>query len=70
MALSKENTSQKVGKYSITFKDDLLLISEGQSVVAFFRAPHTISDIRSVGNSIGVGYNNGEVLHLRADGLV
>ena len=70
MALSKENTSQKVGNYSITFKDELLLISEGQSVVAFFRAPHAISDIRSVGNSIGVGCNNGEVLHLRADGLV
>ena len=28
---------------SITFKDDLLLVSEGQSVVAFLRAPHTIS---------------------------
>ena len=28
----------KVGKYSIIFKKDLLLISEGQSVVAFFRA--------------------------------
>ena len=41
----------KVDKYSITFKDDLrainnvlLLISEGQSVVVFFRAPrHSFS---------------------------
>jgi hypothetical protein len=31
------------GRDSITFKDDLLLISEGQSVVSFFRAPHVIS---------------------------
>ena len=68
--LGRSSLEHEVGKYSITFKDDLLLISEGQSVVAFFRAPHAISDIRSVGNSIGVGCNNGEVLHLRADGLV
>ena len=61
---------QKVGKYSITFKDDLLLISEGQSVVAFFRAPHAISAITSAGERIGVGCKNGEVLQLRADWLV
>ena len=60
----------KVGKYSITFKKDLLLISEGQSVVAFFRAPHAISSIGSAGARIGVGCNNGEVLQLRADWLV
>jgi len=60
-----------VGKYSITFKDDLLLISEGQSVVASLRAPHAISDIGSAGERIGgVGGNNGEVLLLRADWLV
>jgi len=70
-ALSKDRSSdQKVGKYSITFKDDLLLISEGQSVVAFFRAPHAISAIRSSGERIGVGCNNGEVLQLRAQWLV
>ena len=59
-----------VGKYSITFKDDLLLISEGQSVVAFFRAPHVISTIGTAGERIGVGCNNGEVLQLRAHWLV
>ena len=58
-----------MGKYSITFKDDLLLISEGQSLVAFFRAPHTISGIGSAGERIGVGCNNGELLQLRADWL-
>jgi WD40 repeat protein len=41
---SKDSSSeQKVGQYSITFKQNLLFISEGQSVVAFFRAPHAIS---------------------------
>ena len=70
-AFSKDSSSkQKVGKYSITFKDDLLFISEGQSVVAFFRAPHAISAIRSAGERIGVGCNNGEVLQLRAQWLV
>ncbi len=63
-------TEQQVGKYSIAFKGDLLLISEGQSVVAFFRAPHAISAIRSAGERIGVGCNNGEVLQLRAQWLV
>ena len=70
-AFSKDSSSeQKVGKYSITFKNDLLRISEGQSVVAFFRAPHTISAIRSAGERIVVGCNNGEVLQLRAQWLV
>ena len=40
-------SEQKVGKYSITFHKDLLLISEGQSVVAFFRAPHTQSPLQA-----------------------
>jgi hypothetical protein len=61
---------QKVGKYSITFKDDLLLISEGQSLVAFFRAPHVISTLGTAGERIGVGCTNGEVLQLRAHWLV
>ena len=73
-AFSKDSSSeQKVGKYSITFKDDLLLISEGpegQSVVAFFRAPHVISSIGTAGERIGVGCKNGEVLQLRAHWLV
>ncbi len=70
-AFSKDSSSkQKVGKYRIAFKDDLLLISEGKSVVAFFRAPHAISAIRSAGEKVGVGCNNGEVLQLRADWLV
>ena len=64
------SSGHKVGKYSITFKDDLLLISEGQSVVAFFRAPHVISTIRTAGERIGVGCKNGEVLQLRAHWLV
>ena len=49
-AFSKDSASkQKVGKYSITFKDDLLLISEGLSVVVSFLAPHNISARRSAG---------------------
>ena len=55
------------GQYRITFQDDLLRISEGQSVVAFFRAPHVISTIECAGERIGVGSKNGDVLHLRAD---
>ena len=70
-AFSKDSSLEhKVGKYRITFKDDLLLISEGQSVVAFFRAPHVISTIRAAGERIGVGCKNGEVLQLRAHWLV
>ena len=70
-AFSKDSSlEQKVGKYCITFKDDLLLISEDRSVVAFFRAPHAISEITSAGDRIGVGCKNGEFLHLRADWLV
>ncbi len=61
---------EQVGKYSITFKKNLLLVSEGQSVVAFFRAPHVISTIATAGERIGVGCNNGEVLQLRANWLV
>ena len=68
---SKDSSSEhKVGKYSMTFQDDLLLISEGQSVVAFFRAPHVISTIGIAGERIGVGCKNGQVLELRADWLV
>ena len=70
-AFSKDSSSeQKVGKYSIAFKDDLLLISECQSVVAFFRSPHVISTIRTAGERIGVGCKNGDVLQLRAHWLV
>jgi hypothetical protein len=60
----------ELGKYSITFKKNLLLISEGQSVVAFFRAPHDISCVGNAGESIGVGSENGEVLQLRTHWLV
>jgi hypothetical protein len=68
---SKESSLEhKVDKYSITFKKNLLLISEGQSVVAFFRAPHAISCVGSAGERIGVGCMNGEVLQLRAHWLV
>jgi WD40 repeat protein len=71
LAFSKDSSSEhKVGKYSITFKDDLLLISEDQSVVAFFRAPHAISAIEIAGERICVGCKNGEVLQLRAHWLV
>ena len=70
-AFSKDSSLEhKVGKYSIAFEDDLLLISEGQSVVAFFRAPHAISAIGRAGERICVGCNNGEVLKLRAHWLV
>jgi hypothetical protein len=69
-AFSKDNSSeQKVVKYSITFKEDLLLISEDQSVVAFFRAPHAISVIERARERIAVGCKNGKVFQLRADWL-
>jgi WD40 repeat protein len=71
VAFSKDSSSEeKVGKYSITFKKDLLLISEDQSVVAFFRAPDEISAMGRAGEIICVGCNNGEVLQLRAHWLV
>ena len=60
----------KVGKYSITFKDDLLLISEGQSTLTFFRVPHVISTIGTTTERIDVGCKSGEVLQLRAHWLV
>ena len=70
-ASSKESSSeQKVGKYKISFKEDLLLISEDQSAAAFFRAPHAISAIGIAGERICVGCKNGEVLQLRAHWLV
>ena len=80
-SFSKDNSSvHKVVKYSITFKDDLLLISEvtftedlllisDQSLVSFFRAPHVISTITTTGKRIGVGCKNGKVLELRLDWL-
>ncbi len=68
---SKDSSLEhKVGKYSITFKDDLLIISEGHSVVAFFCTPHVISTIGTDGERIVVSCNNGEVLELRAHWLV
>jgi len=68
---SKDSSlEQKVGKYRITFKDDLLFIAEGRSVVFFFRAPHAISTIGTAGERIGVGCNNGDVLQLRTPWLV
>ena len=70
-AFSKDSSSeQKVVKYSITFKGDLLLISEGQSVMVFFRVTHVISSVGSTGDRISVGCKNDEVLQLRADYLV
>jgi hypothetical protein len=71
LAFSKDSSLEhKVGKHSITSKNDLLIISEGQSVVAFFHAPHVISTIGTSCERIGVGCNNGEVLQLRAHWLV
>ena len=65
---SKDSSLEhKVGKYS---KYDLLLISEGKSVVAFFRAPFVISTIGTAGERIGVWCKNGEMLRLRAHWLV
>ncbi len=70
-AFSKDSASEhQVGKYSIAIKEDLLLISEDQSVVAFFRAPQAISAIGIAGERISVRCNNGEVLQLRAHWLV
>jgi hypothetical protein len=65
-----ETENNAVVKYSITFKDNLLLISEGQSLVAFFRAPHDISCVGSAGEKIVVVCKNGKVLQVRADWLV
>ncbi len=64
------SAEHKVGKYLITFKGDLLLISKGEHVQAFFRAPHAISVVQSNQEMIGVGCENGEVLQLRAPWLL
>jgi hypothetical protein len=56
-----------VSKYGISFKKDVLLISEVQLVVAFFRAPHAISVIGRARERIPVGCKNGEVFQLRVD---
>jgi hypothetical protein len=70
VAFSKDSSSEeKVRKYSISFKNDVLLISEDQLVVAFFRAPHAISVIGRARGRIAVGCKNGEVLQLRGDWL-
>ena len=70
-AFSEGNSAEhKVGKYLITFKGDLLLISEGEQVQAFFRAPHAIFAVQSNQEMIFVGCENGEVLQLRALWLV
>ena len=64
------SSKQKVVKYSIIFKDDLLLISKGQGVVVSSRVSHVISTTGSVGKRIGVGCKSGKVMQLRADWLV
>ncbi len=72
-AFSKASSrEQKVGKFLITAKGDILLIrhSEGFRVsmapVAFFRAPSPIETVDTSGEHIAVGCSNGEVLQLRA----
>jgi hypothetical protein len=68
---------QKVGKFLITAKGDILRIfrSEGGVTdkadkdtvpVAFFRAPAPIVTVDTCGAHIAVGCQNGEVLQLRA----
>ena len=70
VSFSKDSSSeQNLSKYSISFKKDVLLISEVQLVVAFFRAPHVISVIGRARERIAVGCKNGEVYQLRADWL-
>ena len=80
-AFSKASSGeQKVGKFLITAKGDILRIfaifrSEGGVTdkadkdtvpVAFFRAPAPIESVDSSGAHIAVGCQNGEVLQLRA----
>ena len=70
VSFSKDISSEeKVSKYSITVKKDMLIISEAQLVVAFFRAPHAISVIERARERIAVGCKNGQVFQLRADWL-
>jgi hypothetical protein len=77
-AFSKGSSrEQKVGKFLITAKGDILRIfkSEGGVTgnadkdtvpVAFFRAPSPILTVDTSGAHIAVGCQNGEVLQLRA----
>jgi WD40 repeat protein len=60
------STQQTVGKHIITAKEDLLLISEDQKVVAFFRAPAHITTMQFVSDMIAVVCSNGDSVHLRA----
>jgi hypothetical protein len=67
----------KVDKFLVTAEGDILRIffkSEGNAeeeeeedrLIAFFRAPGTISTVDTSGAHIAVGCKNGEVLQLRA----
>ncbi len=57
----------QVGNYIITAEGELLLISEGNNPVAFFRAESIITRLACYGTRIAAGCENGKVLHLRAE---
>ena len=72
------NTEQRVGRFLVTAKDDLVLVHHDHGEanvadkrpVAFFRAPSPVSSIACDSDKIGVGCANGTVLHLRAAWLI
>jgi hypothetical protein len=63
----KSSMSVQVGNYIITADGELLLVSEGDNPVAFFRAESIITTLACYGMSIAAGCQNGQVLHLRAE---
>jgi hypothetical protein len=67
LILPKVGSNEHIlGKYLITAKGELLLIYEGEHVVAFFRAPHPISSIKCSGEEIIADCRNGDIIYLRA----
>ena len=78
-AFAKGNSrEQKVGEFLVTAQGDMLRIfksgggvkdkaDQGTApVVAFFRAPGSISTVDTSGDQIAVGCENGQVLQLRS----
>ena len=59
-------TTRRVGRFLVTAKDDLVLVD---GPVAFFRAPSPVKSIDCARDKIGIGCENGAVLHLCAEWL-
>ena len=72
-------SEQRVGRFLITSKGDLVLVHQADGgeasdvnkvPVAFFLAPSPIRTVACAGEHIGIGCESGAVIHLRAPWLV